>query len=226
MSKVTINRKPGVYEILARGSVGVGRDYFYLTSNVLSGVSTSGITFQATLQQSAALNRWQLLQESTGATTDEELQLLRQYDWSQAPAWATFAAINSDGSANWFAQEPTRDESRGRWVMKFSPSRVWPMHSTIRAFRNWRDSLWERPVGTTEPTTPTDPVPAPTTPLAVSVDIEVSNDSIGWIHMGTITLSDTTLVDGFVSLSPWAYVRAKVVSISGTDAFVTVTMGV
>lgn len=225
MSKITVSKKPGVFEILARGSIGVGRDYFYLTSNVLSGVSSSGITFQATLQQSAALNRWQILQETTGATADEELQLLRQYDWSQAPDWAMYAAIDANGSANWFALEPTRDESRGRWVMKFSPGRIWPMHSTVRAFRNWRDSLWERPEGTLPTTPPTTPE-VPATPLSATVVIEVSNDSLGWIEMGSVLLDSTTLVDGFVSVSPWAYVRARVSAVSGTDAFVTVTMGV
>ena len=63
---------------------------------------------------------------------------------------------------------------------------------------------------------------------AVTVVIEVSNDSVGWITLGTITLSlgVSATSDGFSAFAAWAFVRAKVSDISGTGATVTVTMGV
>lgn len=48
-----------------------------------------------------------------------------------------------------------------------------------------------------------------------------------WVLLGTITLTLGTAVtnDGFASLAPWPYVAVKVVSISGTNAAVTVGVG-
>lgn len=62
---------------------------------------------------------------------------------------------------------------------------------------------------------------------AVDVNIEVSNDLVKYIVMGTIslTLGTTATTDGFVSDAPWKYVKANVTAISGTNATVTVTMG-
>lgn len=63
---------------------------------------------------------------------------------------------------------------------------------------------------------------------ATVVDIEVSNDNVNWIILGTITLTlgTVTTSDGFASGAPWAYTRAEVRSISGTGASVSVFMGV
>lgn len=63
---------------------------------------------------------------------------------------------------------------------------------------------------------------------AVEVDVEVSNDNTNFIVLGTITLvlATTSSSDGFASDAPWQYVRGNVQSISGTDAAVTLTMGV
>lgn len=63
---------------------------------------------------------------------------------------------------------------------------------------------------------------------AVSVDIEVSNNGVNWIVMGTIslTLGTAETTDGFVGLSGWRSIRANVKSISGTDAKVSVIVGV
>lgn len=62
---------------------------------------------------------------------------------------------------------------------------------------------------------------------AAVVDIEVSNDNLNWIQLGSISLTlgtaDTT--DGFASAAAWLYVRANLISISGTDATVDVIMG-
>ena len=48
-----------------------------------------------------------------------------------------------------------------------------------------------------------------------------------WVLLGTISLTLGTAItsDGFVGDAPWPYVAVKVVSISGTDAAVTVGVG-
>jgi len=56
------------------------------------------------------------------------------------------------------------------------------------------------------------------------VDIEVSNDGVQWIVMGTISLAANNETDGFVSSAPWKLVRANVTT--RTAGTVTVTMGV
>lgn len=65
-----------------------------------------------------------------------------------------------------------------------------------------------------------------TGPVSATVVIEASNDAIGFLPLGTITLSGTTVAsDGFVITSQWGMVRANVTSITGTGATVYVTMG-
>lgn len=62
---------------------------------------------------------------------------------------------------------------------------------------------------------------------AATLLIEVSNDNVGWITAGTITLTlgVTATTDGFALGAAWRYCRARCSSISGTGASVTVTMG-
>jgi hypothetical protein len=62
---------------------------------------------------------------------------------------------------------------------------------------------------------------------AAAVNVEVSNDNVNWIVMGTIslTLGTTTTTDGFVTDASWSYVRGRVTSISGTGATVSLFMG-
>ena len=63
---------------------------------------------------------------------------------------------------------------------------------------------------------------------AATIKIQVSNDGANWLDLGTITLTLGTVAtaDGFASYAAWAYVRANVTVISGTNASVTVTMAV
>ena len=55
---------------------------------------------------------------------------------------------------------------------------------------------------------------------AVVVVIEASDEkdvaaaSRKWVTLGTITLSSTTLSDGFASNAPWALVRARAVTVT------------
>jgi len=57
--------------------------------------------------------------------------------------------------------------------------------------------------------------------------VEVSNDNVNWIIMGTFTLvlSTTVVVDGFSAVVPWRYYRGNVDSISGTGAKVSLIVG-
>jgi hypothetical protein len=65
---------------------------------------------------------------------------------------------------------------------------------------------------------------------ACVVTIQGSNidDTNAFITLGTITLTLGTTVtsDGFATTASWKYIRANVVSISGTGASVNVLMGV
>lgn len=65
---------------------------------------------------------------------------------------------------------------------------------------------------------------------AVVVSIQGSNvdDTDAFVTLATITLTlgTTITADGFATTAPWKYVRANVVSISGTGASVNVLMGV
>lgn len=63
---------------------------------------------------------------------------------------------------------------------------------------------------------------------SATIIIEVSNDGTNFKTLGTISLSLTTseTSDGFVVDAPWAFVRANVTVISGTDATVSVLMGI
>lgn len=58
------------------------------------------------------------------------------------------------------------------------------------------------------------------------VDIEVSNDEVDWITMGTISLSlsTTSVTDGFAANANWRYIRAKATTVTANGT-VTVTMG-
>lgn len=62
---------------------------------------------------------------------------------------------------------------------------------------------------------------------AADIDIEVSNDCVNYVVVGTIslTLGTTVVTDGFVTDANWACVRANVDAISGTGATVDVWIG-
>lgn len=62
---------------------------------------------------------------------------------------------------------------------------------------------------------------------ATAVDIEVSNDGANFVSIGRLSLILGTSVTQalMITKAPWRYVRANVISISGTNAVVTLTMG-
>lgn len=65
---------------------------------------------------------------------------------------------------------------------------------------------------------------------AAVIRIEASNidETNSFVPLGTIslTLGTTITTDGFATEAPWKFVRANVLSISGTNASVNVLMGV
>ena len=58
---------------------------------------------------------------------------------------------------------------------------------------------------------------------AATVVIQVSNDGLVWLTLGTITLTLGTTIagDGFAADAPWGMARANVTAISGTGASVS-----
>lgn len=69
-----------------------------------------------------------------------------------------------------------------------------------------------------------DPVVADCT---ATVRVEASNDGIAWISLGEEDVqTNVSPTAGFTSLASWAYIRGKIVAITGETAEVLVTMGV
>jgi hypothetical protein len=65
--------------------------------------------------------------------------------------------------------------------------------------------------------------------VSAEVIIEASNDAVSnnWLPIKTITLSGTTSVaDGHIFVAPWKFIRARLVSISGTGAVVNSSISV
>ncbi len=63
---------------------------------------------------------------------------------------------------------------------------------------------------------------------SATVNVYGSNDGVGWIQIGTITLNGTStppLTDGFNSNAAWSMLQVYLSAISGTGATVTVTLG-
>ena len=63
---------------------------------------------------------------------------------------------------------------------------------------------------------------------AATILIQGSNDKTNWVTIGTIslTLSTSSSTDAFANQSTFKWVRSNVSAISGTDATVSVIMGV
>lgn len=61
--------------------------------------------------------------------------------------------------------------------------------------------------------------------VSATVLVEVSNNNVDFLTLGTITLSGTDRSsDGFASSAPWRFVRGRVTAITGTSASVNLLM--
>lgn len=72
-------------------------------------------------------------------------------DWSQAPEWAQWYAIDSDGYAHWFDNEPVmhpvsthRDVVVPHWSHVGSKGVMYDAHNLPLGI-DWRLCLWEKP---------------------------------------------------------------------------------
>ena len=64
--------------------------------------------------------------------------------------------------------------------------------------------------------------------IAGAATVQVSNDNITWLALGTLTStgSGTSSPDGFASLAPWGYARAVITTLTtGIAAAMTVQLG-
>ena len=64
-----------------------------------------------------------------------------QPDWSKAPEWAKWWAMDADRSCYWFSNKPTM-ESVTWWAITYSIADLAP---SFDYDGNWKDSLRERP---------------------------------------------------------------------------------
>jgi hypothetical protein len=62
-------------------------------------------------------------------------------DWSKAPPWAQFWAMNSDGHAYWYAAEPTYNAQRDIWEITTDPQYKMAYSASI----DWASTLRRRP---------------------------------------------------------------------------------
>jgi len=68
-------------------------------------------------------------------------------DWTQAPAWAQWFAIDDDGTGWWWSTKPIPDGMTGCWLVPDSkeqydtqPTGIYP-----EAADDWKQSLRQRP---------------------------------------------------------------------------------
>lgn len=59
-----------------------------------------------------------------------------------------------------------------------------------------------------------------------TIAIEVSNDNVLWLVLGTISVTGNSASDGFASDAPWAYIRSNPSAHGDSTNVVTVTLGV
>ena len=75
-------------------------------------------------------------------------------DWSDAPSWAQWWAVDGDGHAYWYAAEPTYNAQCDTWQVKSGPWWIWYSQGTTfeedRSVRSgqgidYRQTLRSRP---------------------------------------------------------------------------------
>ena len=70
-----------------------------------------------------------------------------QPDWSQAPDWAKWWAIDKIGQGFWYNLKPSRDQSATEWIVDFSSGSDFSYKASpdFNYQGNWRNSLRKRP---------------------------------------------------------------------------------
>ena len=69
-----------------------------------------------------------------------------QPDWSQAPDWANWWAVDKNGQGIWYNLEPRRDQSTVEWVIDFSSGSdfSYKISPDFNYQGDWRNSLRKR----------------------------------------------------------------------------------
>ena len=73
---------------------------------------------------------------------------MTELDWTEAPSWAQWFAIDGNGEAWWYEIEPYVRTKDNMWGMKFSCNREWqcePTGTYPEAIWDWQNSLKKRP---------------------------------------------------------------------------------
>jgi len=70
-----------------------------------------------------------------------------QPDWSQAPEWANWWAMDKNGKGFWHSLTPSRDQSMADWVVDFSSGIdfSYKVSPDFNYTGDWRNSLRKRP---------------------------------------------------------------------------------
>lgn len=68
-------------------------------------------------------------------------------DWSQAPDWANWWAMDRDRRCNWYELKPSREQSVSEWVVDFrgNGSHHFLASPSFGYQGDWKDSLRKRP---------------------------------------------------------------------------------
>lgn len=81
--------------------------------------------------------------EATYEPVDSPAQVAPQPDWTQAPAWAQWWAVDATGAANWYASKPETADDVPMW---WSDDRNLPDLPDMFGI-DWRTTLRRRPAG-------------------------------------------------------------------------------
>lgn len=85
----------------------------------------------------------QVLQKYAPADLQEDTTTVVSVDWTRAPSWAMWWAMDQDGTANWFKYRPVT--FCGRWCID-NGKHGHEYHNKFRGpFSGWENHIRERP---------------------------------------------------------------------------------
>ena len=69
----------------------------------------------------------------------------RLYDWSTAPDWAQWAAMDRNGKAYWYQSEPKKGAFYDYWILESDTDSLCEHFAYFLPTENWQNSLEQRP---------------------------------------------------------------------------------
>ena len=75
-------------------------------------------------------------------------EVLFEPDWSQAPKWARWWAVDMNGDSHWYSFEPVKNLEINEWTLQNNgegADNVFDADSSSIYKANWKDSLRKRP---------------------------------------------------------------------------------